>query len=611
MAALPQFDYLFAFGTIFAFLDSWNIGANDVANSWATSVASRSVTYLQAMCAASVMEFAGAMGVGARVADTIRTKVVDTARFEDDPGMLMLGMVCAVIASSCYLTFATKVGFPVSTTHSIMGGVIGMGVASLGAEGVTWVAEGPGTAKISSGVVQVFMAWIIAPVMSGFFGAVIFSITKYAVLLRSNPALKGLFAVPIYFGITGMLIAMLLIWKGGNYEVNLTEQQIPGVIVAAGAAWGMLIGIFLCPYLYRVVIKEDWQIKWYHFFQGPLLLRRGEVPPAPADYKGPVRNFYQGRLNKEQLAARRAERAAAAAVAGEGGNSNHLDIEAHQPSSDDASTGTGEKNVAVTGGEQTKELSHADDANDQATPEEGLPEHKSLVGPRPEGPWHSKPVMWWMIKYAVLHGVDKDVVSAQNDKHVVGGDIEEIHSHARHFDNRTEFLYTFLQVMTASAASFVHGANDVANAIGPYSTIYETWQTGAVPPAQGAQVPLWILAFGGAGIVVGIWTYGYNIMRNLGNRLTLQSPTRGFSMELGSVITIIVATRLKLPVSTTQCITGATVGVGLCNGDWRAINWRMVGWIYCGWFITLPLTGIISGGLMGIIINAPRWGYTG
>lgn len=106
-----------------------------MANSWATSVASQSVTYLQAMVLASIMEFAGCVGVGARVADTIRTGIVDTALFKNDPALLMLGMVCAVVASSCYLTFATKIGMPVSTTHSIMGGVIGMGVAAVGADG--------------------------------------------------------------------------------------------------------------------------------------------------------------------------------------------------------------------------------------------------------------------------------------------------------------------------------------------------------------------------------------------------------------------------------------------------------------------------------------------
>jgi solute carrier family 20 (sodium-dependent phosphate transporter) len=80
-------------------------------------------------------------------------------------------------------------------------------------------------------------------------------------------------------------------------------------------------------------------------------------------------------------------------------------------------------------------------------------------------------------------------------------------------------------------------------------------------------------------------------------------------MELGSAITVVMATRLALPVSTTQCIVGSTAGVGLCTGDIKAINWGMVLWIYCDWIITLPVTGIISGCLMGIIINAPQWGH--
>jgi solute carrier family 20 (sodium-dependent phosphate transporter) len=78
-------------------------------------------------------------------------------------------------------------------------------------------------------------------------------------------------------------------------------------------------------------------------------------------------------------------------------------------------------------------------------------------------------------------------------------------------------------------------------------------------------------------------------------------------MELGSAITVILATRLGLPISTTQCITGATVGVGLTSGTWRSVNWRMVAWIYLGWIVTLPIAGIIAGCLLGIIINAPRW----
>lgn len=166
--ALHQYDYLFAVGTIFAFLDAWNIGANDVANSWASSVSSRSITYLQAMMGASVMEFAGALGVGGRVADTIRTKIVDIEAFEQQPALLMLGMVCAIVASATYLTMATRLGMPVSTTHSILGGVLGMGIGALGKDGITWVGyHENGSVDLRGGVVQVcgypFKAMFSAP----------------------------------------------------------------------------------------------------------------------------------------------------------------------------------------------------------------------------------------------------------------------------------------------------------------------------------------------------------------------------------------------------------------------------------------------------------------
>ncbi|KAK0388034.1 hypothetical protein NLU13_4278 [Sarocladium strictum] len=579
VAAYSQFDYIFAIGTIFAFLDAWNIGANDVANSWASSVSSRSISYFQAMCGASMMEFAGALGVGGRVADTIRTKIVDIDAFEESPALLMLGMVCATIASSVYLTMATKLGMPVSTTHSILGGVLGMGVGALGGRGITWIGyNSNGSVDITQGVVQVFLAWIIAPCMSGFFASSIFLMTKYGVLLSKNPVMRGLFLVPVYFMVTAGLIVMLLIWKGGDYEVNLTESQIPGVIVAAGALWGILMAIFLVPWMYRVVVKEDWQLKGWHIIQGPFLLRRGEVPPPPADFQGAVRNFYEGHLTREELDARRAQE------------------------NQDAETGQA---ATQEGSEDEKKVADGEASSQEEAPAP-TSTYKSMIGPKPDATWYTAAGLWWYFKWALLRGVDRDIVASQKDKSIVGGDIEEIHSRATHFDNKAEFLYTFLQVMTAASASFVHGANDVANAIGPYATVYQIWSKGNVPGGQ-SPVPLWILAFGGAGIVIGLWTYGYNIMKNLGNRVTLMSPARGFCMELGSVITVVVATRLKLPVSTTQCITGAIVGVGLCNGDWRAINWRMVAWIYLGWFITVPTAGLISGCLMGFITNAPTW----
>ncbi|KAL2192937.1 phosphate-repressible phosphate permease [Corynascus similis CBS 632.67] len=596
---LHQFDYIFAVGIIFAALDAWNIGANDVANSWATSVASQSVTYLQAMFLASVMEFAGCVGVGARVADTIRTKIVDTTLFADDPAMLMLGMVCAVVASSIYLTFATRVGMPVSTTHSILGGVIGMGVASVGANGVQWVGSGSGTGAINSGVVQVFLAWIIAPGLAGCFASILFLITKYTVLLRRNPAIWALRVVPIYFALTAMLLTMLLLWKGGGYEVNLTEPEIAGTIVGVGAAFGLLVSITLVPWMYRVVIKEDWQLRWYHIPLGPLLLRRGDVPPAPEDAGPAIKDYYEGRMTKEELEAKKATQRGDVEVLGGGGD-------AADKTTNVEAAAAAEKAANVDG----SDAASAERPNQSPLANVRKPP-KKLVGPKPDGKWYEGRVLFWYVKWALLRGIDQEVVHAESTHSKLAKGLEEVHAHAQHFDNRTEYMYSFLQIMTAATASFTHGANDIANAIGPFATVYQIWSEGALPATGKSEVPVWILCFGGAMLVIGVWTYGYNIMRNLGNRLTLQSPSRGFSMELGSAITVILATRLKLPVSTTQCITGATVGVGLCSGTWRTVNWRMVLWIYLGWIITLPITGIISGCLMGIIINAPRWGYSG
>jgi solute carrier family 20 (sodium-dependent phosphate transporter) len=113
----------------------------------------------------------------------------------------MLGMMCAVVGSSIYLTLATKLGMPVSTTHSIMGGVLGMGIAAVGSSGVIWWGG-----DVNSGVVSVFLAWIIAPFCSAGFAAIIFLITKFGVMLRRNPLMKALFTIPIYFGITASLI---------------------------------------------------------------------------------------------------------------------------------------------------------------------------------------------------------------------------------------------------------------------------------------------------------------------------------------------------------------------------------------------------------------------
>jgi solute carrier family 20 (sodium-dependent phosphate transporter) len=164
-----------------------------VANSFATSVSSRSLTMKQAMLIASVCEFGGSVAVGSRVADTIRTKIVDPQLYANRPSVLLLAMMCAIIGSSVFLTFATRYGFPVSTTHSIVGGIIGAASASVGIRQINWGW---------TGVSQVFAAWVIAPGLSGFFGALLFVMTKRLVLTKRHAVRNALVSIPFYTFLT-------------------------------------------------------------------------------------------------------------------------------------------------------------------------------------------------------------------------------------------------------------------------------------------------------------------------------------------------------------------------------------------------------------------------
>ncbi|KAG8419446.1 hypothetical protein J3458_004311 [Metarhizium acridum] len=139
---LSQYTYVFALTATFAALDAWNIGANDVANSFATSVSSRSLTLKQAMALAAVCELSGSATVGSRVADTIRTKIVDPHQYDSSPPALLLAMMCTVLANSTFLTVATRYGMPVSTTHAMVGGLVGTASASIGIRNVNWGWKG-------------------------------------------------------------------------------------------------------------------------------------------------------------------------------------------------------------------------------------------------------------------------------------------------------------------------------------------------------------------------------------------------------------------------------------------------------------------------------------
>lgn len=175
--------------------------------------------------------------------------------------------------------------------------------------------------------------------------------------------------------------------------------------------------------------------------------------------------------------------------------------------------------------------------------------------------------------YLVLRNVDE-------------GDPEE----GRRF-TRVERVFVALQILTACAVAFAHGSNDVANSIGPLAAVVSVVTEGAL--ADKAPVQPWMLALGGLGIVVGLSTWGYRVMETVGKRITELTPSRGFAAELAAATTIVLASRLGIPVSTTHTLVGAVLGVGFARGI-GAVDLRVVGSIVTSWVATLPIAAALA-----------------
>jgi PiT family inorganic phosphate transporter len=145
-----------------------------------------------------------------------------------------------------------------------------------------------------------------------------------------------------------------------------------------------------------------------------------------------------------------------------------------------------------------------------------------------------------------------------------------------------------MQIATASYMSFAHGANDCANAIGPLAAAIQVIRDPSVVP-QKIAIPAWLLAFGGAGIVLGLGTYGYKVIKTIGKQITEITPTRGFAADFGTATTVLVFSKLGMPISTTFVIVGAVMGVGLARG-FAALDLAVIKRIFASWIVTIPIS---------------------
>lgn len=188
---------------MFGFFMAWGVGANDVANAMGTSVGSKALTIKQAIFVAMVFEFAGAYLAGGEVTSTIRKGMIDSGVLNESPDLLVFGMLSAMLAAGIWLLVATQFGWPVSTTHSIVGAIVGFAAVGLGVDAVKW-------GKIGS----IVISWVASPLLSGVIAFVIFKSVQKLILSQENPFERAKKYVPIYMFFTGFAISMVTFVKG-------------------------------------------------------------------------------------------------------------------------------------------------------------------------------------------------------------------------------------------------------------------------------------------------------------------------------------------------------------------------------------------------------------
>lgn len=444
---------------LFGFYVAWNIGANDVANAVGTSVGSGALTLKQAVLIAAIFEFCGAFFLGGNVSETIESGIVNPAIFEGEMGDYVYGMLASLLAAGVWLQIASFFGWPVSTTHSIVGAVLGFGLILGGSASIYW-----------QHFISIAASWIISPLLGGCLAYLIFSVIRKKILYQANPILAAKKFTPSLVFLVFAILTLIILFDGlSNLNLKLGIFSVIGLSLGVGLiASGIAV----------------------------ILVKRVKEP------KTPVR---QHNLQVEiglKKALRHLERVEAAAL-GELQDKVHALLD------------------------ETKAL----------TEEVEVPEE---------------------VTYSEYFVVER--------------------------------IFIYLQIIVACFMAFAHGSNDVANAIGPLSAILNVLRGN---PITGQSVPVWLLLLGGVGIIIGLATWGWRVIETVGKRITELTPSRGFAAGFGAATTIVLASKLGLPISTTHVLVGAVLGVGFARGI-GAINLNIVRDIVISWVVTVPAGAILS-----------------
>lgn len=450
---------------VLGFYMAWNIGANDVANAMGTSVGSGALTVGGAVLIATVLEFSGALFVGSHVSETVRKGIVNPEIFMDEPMLFAYGMLAALFSAGAWLQIASYYGWPVSTTHSIVGSVLGFGLMYGGTAAIEW-----------GGLISIASSWVISPLMSAAISYLIFSLVRRKILFAPNPVKEAKKLTPYLTFFVFFLLALAMVYKGlKNLSLDLSGWEAFLVAAASGIVGAVIAKILVAKIEVRDANGDSVQ---------------AEDPAVVAALENA----------KRQLA------------------------EVKKMASGDLRYQVARMLLEIEG---LRELAEEGRKNSSQ-----IPDQKAV-----------------------------------------------------------EKIFTYLQIFSACFVAFAHGANDVANAIGPASAVYSVLQNGVV--GVQTEVPLGMLALGGIGMAIGLATWGRRVMETVGKKITELTPTRGFAAQFGTAVTVMLASKLGLPISTTHTLVGGVIGVGLARGL-RSLNLGVLREIVVSWVLTIPASAILT-----------------
>lgn len=444
---------------IFGLYMAWNIGANDVSNAMGTSVGSKALTLKKAVILAGIFEFSGAFFMGGQVSSTIQQGIVNPEYFNLEPMTFVIGMMGSLLATGLWIHIASYLNLPISTTHAIIGAVIGFGLIVGGVPAIIW-----------KHVFYITLSWITVPFISGLISFRIFDIIQKKVLYTLNPLDSAKKLAP-YLAFFVLWIYTFNIFFKGNLNFNSFLPSLGLPLIA-----GLLFAIVTFLYIKKFP---------------KLSPNKNTISPAHSQNIEKALKYLQ-------------------------------------------KTKTSSAGVIY---DKTTDLL------------------KDLT--------------------KLSYDVKKEIKYSESTQQYI----------------YVEKIFSFLQIISACLVAFAHGSNDVANAIGPLAAVLEVVKKNAIPKVF--SVPTYILFLGGIGIVIGLSTWGWRVIETIGKKITELSPTRGFSAEIGTSITIIIASKLGLPISTTHALVGSVLGVGLARGL-KSVNLKTVKDILLSWFVTIPLCAILS-----------------